>query len=442
MSLYDDLGVGASDTKTEGWSKNFKLLQSQLKVKKAALTQAKTQRMKQTTVLAPVIDLKRGSSSDERQITDAPPHVAAGLKDAVPSGFSASDVLIPLADEYDPMFPNDYEKVVKRHREERQRQREQERQKEIEEREKKRKDRHESGAPSGFSRFPAAEEDSDEEEEYEKERRKRSMGGAAIAPPSSLVDRDGSSYSYEDEGRPARGSKAAIPPPMYEDSDRPRSPPGPTSSFLANMGGTVAHKIMQKYGFKEGQGLGKHEQGLSTALSVEKTSKRGGKIIIGDAAEKPGSSQSGAAETSGSAADSSKKSDANPLTEILKNPTKVVLLRNMVGRGEVDEDLEGETKEECEKYGKVVKCVIFEIAEVPDDEAVRIFLEFERVESAIKGQYSLLLSAHPWSRPQLMKYRAFASDHVAFKCHRSLRNFLAVHLFTMKVVASHISILI
>lgn len=392
MSLYDDLGVGASDTKTEGWSKNFKLLQSQLKVKKAALTQAKTQRMKQSTVLAPVIDLKRGGSSDDRQISDTPPHAAAGLKDTVPSGFSSGDVLIPLADEYDPMFPNDYEKVVKRHREERQRQREQERQKEIEEREKKRKDRHEGGAPSGFSRFPAAEGDSDEDEEYEKERRKRSMGGAAIAPPSSLVDRDGSaSFSYEDEGRPPRGAKAAIPPPMYEDSDRPRSPPGPTSSFLANMGGTVAHKIMQKYGFKEGQGLGKHEQGLSTALSVEKTSKRGGKIIIGDAAEKPGSSQSGAAEASGgvSAADSSKKSEANPLTEILKNPTKVVLLRNMVGRGEVDEDLEGETKEECEKYGKVVKCVIFEIAEVPDDEAVRIFLEFERVESAIKAVVDL-----------------------------------------------------
>uniref|UniRef100_A0AAQ4P489 Splicing factor 45 n=1 Tax=Gasterosteus aculeatus aculeatus TaxID=481459 RepID=A0AAQ4P489_GASAC len=357
MSLYDDLGVGASDTKTEGWSKNFKLLQSQLKVKKAALTQAKTQRMKQTTVLAPVIDLKRGGSSEERQIADTPPYAAAALKEAVPSGFSSGDVLIPLADEYDPMFPNDYEKVVKRHREERQRQRELERQKEIEEREKKRKDRPDGGAPSGFSRFPAAEGESDEEEDYEAERRKRS-----------------SSFSYEDEGRPARGSKAAIPPPMYEDSERPRSPPAPTSSFLANMGGTVAHKIMQKYGFKEGQGLGKHEQGLSTALSVEKTSKRGGKIIIGDAAEKP---------------DSSKKSDANPLTEILKNPTKVVLLRNMVGRGEVDEDLEGETKEECEKYGKVVKCVIFEIAVVPDEDAVRIFLEFERVESAIKAVVDL-----------------------------------------------------
>ncbi|XP_055087494.1 splicing factor 45 isoform X3 [Periophthalmus magnuspinnatus] len=379
MSLYDDLGVGASDTKTEGWSKNFKLLQSQLKVKKAALTQAKSQRTKQTTVLAPVIDLKRGGSSEDRQILDSGPHTAAGLKDPAPSGFSSGDVLIPLADEYDPMFPNDYEKVMKRHREERQKQREQERQKEMEEREKKRKDRHDGGGPpSGFSRFPAAEGESDDEEEYEKERRKRSMGGAAIAPPSSLIEREGPpSFSYDDDSRLSRAPKAAIPPPMYDDTDRPRSPPGPTSSFLANMGGTVAHKIMQKYGFKEGQGLGKHEQGLSTALSVEKTSKRGGKIIVGDAAEKA------------AALDASKKSEANPLTEILKNPTKVVLLRNMVGRGEVDEDLEEETKEECEKYGKVVKCVIFEIAEVPDDEAVRIFLEFERVESAIKAVVDL-----------------------------------------------------
>ncbi|XP_048357786.1 splicing factor 45 isoform X2 [Sphaerodactylus townsendi] len=363
-----------------------------------------SQRTKQSTVLAPVIDLKRGSASDERQIVDTPPHVAAGLKDPVPSGFSAGDVLIPLADEYDPMFPNDYEKVVKRQREERQRQRELERQKEIEEREKRRKDRHEA---SGFSRRP--DPDSDEDEDYERERRKRSMGGAAIAPPTSLVEKDKErvetrrekngkeekqpkkkkqgtgerrrdekravpNFPYEEESRPrSSSSKAAIPPPMYDEPERPRSPTGPSNSFLANMGGTVAHKIMQKYGFREGQGLGKHEQGLSTALSVEKTSKRGGKIIVGDAADK----------------DASKKSDSNPLTEILKCPTKVVLLRNMVGAGEVDEELEGETKEECEKYGKVGKCVIFEIPGAPDDEAVRIFLEFERVESAIKAVVDL-----------------------------------------------------
>ncbi|ELK26479.1 Splicing factor 45 [Myotis davidii] len=93
---------------------------------------------------------------------------------------------------------------------------------------------------------------------------------------------------------------------------------------------------------------------LSTALSVEKTSKRGGKIIVGEVTEK----------------DATRKSGSNPLTEILKRPTKVVLLRNMVGAGEVDEDLEVETKEECEKCGKVGKCVIFEIPGVPDDEAV------------------------------------------------------------------------
>uniref|UniRef100_A0A8C5Y095 Splicing factor 45 n=1 Tax=Microcebus murinus TaxID=30608 RepID=A0A8C5Y095_MICMU len=66
-----------------------------------------------------------------------------------------------------------------------------------------------------------------------------------------------------------------------------------------------------------------------------------------------------------------------------------VCLQNMVGAGEVDEDLEVETKEECEKYGKVGKCVIFEIPGAPDDEAVRIFLEFERVESAIKAVVDL-----------------------------------------------------
>lgn len=53
----------------------------------------------------------------------------------------------------------------------------------------------------------------------------------------------------------------------------------------------------------------------------------------------------------------------------------------MVGAGEVDEDLEVETKEECEKYGKVGKCVIFEVRE-------------DLVLAALKANWALV--PHSW----------------------------------------------
>jgi len=37
-------------------------------------------------------------------------------------------------------------------------------------------------------------------------------------------------------------------------------------------------------------------------------------------------------------------------------------VQNMVGPGEVDDELEAETAEECSKYGKVLKCLIFEVS--------------------------------------------------------------------------------
>ena len=60
----------------------------------------------------------------------------------------------------------------------------------------------------------------------------------------------------------------------------------------------------------------------------------------------------------------------------------------MVGPGEVDDELEPEVKEECEqKYGDVVKIKIVEVPNVAEEETVRIFLEFKRVESSIKGAH-------------------------------------------------------
>ena len=116
-------------------------------MKKAALTQTKTQRTIQSTVLGSVINLKQGDSSDKWH-SYPPLHLAMGLKNLVPRLFSAEDLIL-LSDEYEPRFPNDYEKVVKHQREEQQIQWELERQKEIEERGNKCKDRREA---SGFSR--------------------------------------------------------------------------------------------------------------------------------------------------------------------------------------------------------------------------------------------------------------------------------------------------
>lgn len=66
-------------------------------------------------------------------------------------------------------------------------------------------------------------------------------------------------------------------------------------------------------------------------------------------------------------------------------PTRILLLLNMVGRGQVDADLKSETEEEAAKIGNLLQVKIFEAAGVPDDVAVRIFCEYERKEEAARA---------------------------------------------------------
>ena len=143
-------------------------------------------------------------------MADSPLHLAMGLKNLVPRLFSAEDLIL-LSDEYEPRFPNDYEKVVKHQREEQEIQWELERQKEIEERGNKCKDRREA---SGFSRWP----EPDSDEDYYQERSK--MGGAAITPSTSLIEKD--KELPQDLTRKriqdlTHSLKGAIPPPMYKE---------------------------------------------------------------------------------------------------------------------------------------------------------------------------------------------------------------------------------
>ncbi|XP_071445362.1 splicing factor 45 [Hetaerina americana] len=418
MSLYDDLdAIKEKADQVAGWSSGIKLFQTQLQLKKTAQSQAKRdQGRKPGAVLPPVIDLKSRKEEDDSNVQ------GFGSKDSSNKTVAPANAqTTPSADlewngneEYDPLWPNDYEKVVKELRERREREREREdeerRRKHKEERDKRTRERFdEDRRKTGFGGRKGSEEEDEEEEDDGRtsngdsaEGEKRT-GGVAIAPPPSLQEGDGNSGEGDSGvmGGPFDGSRQSF----------------TGEGYGMGLGGSVAAKIMAKYGFKEGQGLGKQEQGISMALQVEKTSKRGGRIIsekdimpppvmgippaplmVGPptasmpppaAMPPPPPGLPGITNAASTAAQPTPKPEPT-ITEMMKNPSKVVLLRNMVGPGEVDEDLEPEVKEECNtKYGDVIRVLIYEMPNVPHDEAVRIFVEFKRIESAIKAVVDL-----------------------------------------------------
>lgn len=144
-----------------------------------------------------------------------------------------------------------------------------------------------------------------------------------------------------------------------------QAPPEPKEDDFAT-------KMLKKMGWKEGSGLGKDGQGLTTPLVLKKTDSRQGSIVEGQKRDAPPAQPQGQPE-------------AKQAKVTQRPPSCVLLLNNLVGAGEVDDDLEEETAEEAGKYGKVVKCTIKEMKGLPDDQAVRIFLEYDKIESATKA---------------------------------------------------------
>lgn len=131
-------------------------------------------------------------------------------------------------------------------------------------------------------------------------------------------------YTHDEEEeqpvtRKPQGAGVAIaPPPSLQETSQSSSPAGAPPSASGALG--VAAKIMAKYGFREGQGLGKQQQGIAAALQVEKTSKRGGRIINEKDVMPP------PPVVSPPPAVPTIKPELS-IAEMMKNPSKVICLR-------------------------------------------------------------------------------------------------------------------
>eukprot|EP01006_Ploeotia_vitrea_P020043 TRINITY_DN52291_c0_g1_i1.p1 TRINITY_DN52291_c0_g1~~TRINITY_DN52291_c0_g1_i1.p1 ORF type:complete len:401 (-),score=55.77 TRINITY_DN52291_c0_g1_i1:27-1229(-) len=163
-----------------------------------------------------------------------------------------------------------------------------------------------------------------------------------------------------------------------EDVQVPDMEPDPEEEYQKTL--TPAQRMMLKMGYSGG-GLGKEEQGMVSPLQHVKVATHTGKIqqaapihnIPPKAAPKPQPPKKNTKKLRG-------------------RPSQVIMLRNMVGPNEVDDELIGETKDECQaKYGAVEECNIHVVKKkgIHPCEAVRLFVKFSSIENAVKALVDL-----------------------------------------------------
>eukprot|EP00658_Telonema_sp_P-2_P017244 TRINITY_DN16678_c0_g1_i2.p1 TRINITY_DN16678_c0_g1~~TRINITY_DN16678_c0_g1_i2.p1 ORF type:complete len:288 (-),score=51.23 TRINITY_DN16678_c0_g1_i2:65-928(-) len=240
-----------------------------------------------------------------------------------------------VADKYDPSFPNDYEEACKQRKA----------RKQSQERRKRR-----------------------DEDEARESNGKGDRGYEHRAEPTPPTNMDLNVSG--DEAYRRRMQMSGMAPPAAA-----------SAAEFAQDEESFAQKMMRQQGWKPGEGLGSQGQGITSALEHKKTGRTSGSII--QSAPVAGLAPQQAPTGVPAVAPVPKKK------KVKGRPSKVVLLRNMVGPGDVDDDLQGEVAEECTKYGEVDAVRVLEDGNLAAEKAVRIFIRFFRQESAMKALVDL-----------------------------------------------------
>ncbi|BGP14508.1 hypothetical protein JCM10213_003094 [Rhodosporidiobolus nylandii] len=148
-----------------------------------------------------------------------------------------------------------------------------------------------------------------------------------------------------------------------------------------------AERLMSKYGWESGKGLGADESGMTSALSVQKgpvaPSAKKGKNKKKDDAPAPAQPQGMAARSVVVDASRAQRQEEQK-QQMGGEASRVVLLQNLCGVDDLDDELPGEVAEEAGKFGVVDRCAVRVVPGAKEDEAVRIFL----VMSGIAGGYN------------------------------------------------------
>ncbi|GAA5967035.1 hypothetical protein JCM11641_000420 [Rhodosporidiobolus odoratus] len=151
---------------------------------------------------------------------------------------------------------------------------------------------------------------------------------------------------------------------------------------------SFSERLMSKYGWEAGKGLGASESGITSALSAHKAPTGPSKKALAKA-KKAGEAPPPPAPTGMSGrntvVDKSRDQRLKEEKERMGGEaSRVVLLTNLCAREEVDDDLPGEVAEEAGKFGVVERCAVKIVPGAPEEEGVRIFL----VMSGLAGGYN------------------------------------------------------